>query len=102
MEEKNSTTASSQLYWLSRSPANAWISTMLPFTKTLPNQATPSTQIQADMPDLKVGMLVIWAASSLQNSTIRVAAESMMPMMAPSRGMGGLAIRPTLPEMAVA
>ena len=75
---------------------------MLPFTKTLPSQATPSTQIQADIPDLKVGMLVTWVASSLHTRVMMVAAASMMPMMAPSRGIGGLVIRPTLPEIAVA
>ena len=97
---KNSTTASSQLYWLSRSPANAWISTMLPFTKTLPSQATPSTQIQADIPEGRhVGDLgrVQFAEQYHQGGGGEHDAHD-----GAIAGIGGLLMRPTLPEMAVA
>ena len=63
------------------------ISPCCPSRRRCLRQATPSTQIQADMPDLKVGMLVIWSGVQLQNATPSgVAAASMVPMMAPSRG----------------
>ena len=99
--EKNSTTASSQLYWLSRSPANAWISTMLPFTKTLPSQAAQhaDTGGHTGLEGRHVGDLgrVQFAEQYHQGGGGEHDAHD-----GAIAGIGGLLMRPTLPEMAVA
>ena len=51
----------------------------------LPNHATPSTQITADIPDLKVAALVIFAVSTLHAIVIMAAVASMKEIMALSR-----------------
>jgi len=67
-----------------------------------PSQATPITQIQALMPDLKVLALRISLVSSLQVRLMSVAMVSINTTIASLRGSGGLTINPTLALVAVA
>ncbi len=72
------------------------------FTKVSPSQATPSTQIQALIPDLNVLALSISPVSSLQLRQISVAIVSMKTTIASLRGNTGLVISPTVGLIMVA
>ena len=67
-----------------------------------PSQATPSTQIQALMPDLKVAALAISEASILVKVTMAVAAASINTMMASLRPSVGFSMILTASEISVA
>jgi len=75
---------------------------MCAFTKVVPSQATPSTQIQALIPDLNVAALRMFFASTLQNRQIRVAAPSMKEMIASSRVRIGFLMRAKVELIAMA
>ena len=68
----------------------------------VPSHATPSTQIDADIPDLNTGVLRTSAAGTLVTSRITVAAVSMMVMIASLRGSVGSEISPSWSEVIVA
>ncbi len=73
---------------------------MWAFTKVVPSQATPSTQTEALIPDLKVGALRMSAGRTFATVTMIAAIESMIAMIAASRGIGGFAIHCSLSLMA--
>ena len=86
----------------SRLAASTLISLICAATKVVPSQATPSTQMQALIPDLKVAALRMFLASTLQNRQIRVAAPSMKEMIASSRVRIGFLMRAKVELMAMA
>jgi hypothetical protein len=71
-------------------------------TKVSPSQATPRTQTQALMPDLKVLALSTSPVSILQVMLISVAIVSINTTIASLRGRTGFWISPTVSLMAVA
>ena len=71
-------------------------------TKVSPSQATPRTQTQALIPDLKVLAFSTSPVSILQVMLIRVAMVSINTTIASLRGSTGFLIRPTVSLMAVA
>src|SRR5690606_23676695 len=71
-------------------------------TNVVPSQATPSTQMDALIPDLNVDAPRMSEVLTLQQTTMTVAIDSMIEMIAASRPMTGSSMRPTLSEMIVA
>ncbi len=82
MDAKKRITASIHGLDSSILPAKTLISSRWLATKVVPSHATPRTQIQALMPDLKVDAFRIFFVSILQKRVIRVAAASMNEIMA--------------------
>ena len=99
---KKKATANKNGYAVTMLDAMALISGICPFTKVSPNHATPSTQTQADKPDLNVLVLTSCAVSSLQKNVIAAAIIIIKPTMASFRPKITGLIIPIFLEIAVA